>query len=467
MIHGADVSNHQPNWRPDVGDAFTFILTSDGHTWKSPTHDAQVKLARKAKQIVGHYHWLRHGDIQAQAEWFVKRAKPKAGDILICDWEQGGTTTADKNQFLAAVKKLKPKNRVLLYCSRSWWAGSDRKSGDGLWMAEYGVTTPGSNDWLIWQYADHKGSMSLDQNRAKFASKKAMRQWAKIGILEASKRKKTATVATTLAGTPLDLSDVPTGSGTRFKFRDRLTNTSGNYPGCVCECIPRWVALVEALAKEQHIPVPLQFWQGSWSGSPSSAGTHAGGGALDIKITGLTAKQVQALVKICRLAGGMAYLRDRQHGNFDTPHIHVGTIGCKHASAQMRTQWSQYKAGRDALALNGPDYGPRVPYITAAKAFKKLTKSGGVPADSEDWLEMATQKEVQAAMVAALKQVLTGDIYPSPSLNPDSVKKNPFWSWPSMVYWSVKLTSLIRRDMPTKKQLDELIAAVKALKEGN
>jgi hypothetical protein len=80
---------------------------------------------------------------------------------------------------------------------------------------------------------------------------------------------------------------------------------------------------------------------------------------------------------------------------------------------------------------------------------------------------MATQKEVQAAMVAALKQVLTGDIYPSPSLNPDSVKKNPFWSWPSMVYWSVKLTSLIRRDMPTKKQLDELIAAVKALKEGN
>lgn len=86
------------------------------------------------------------------------------------------------------------------------------------------------------------------------------------------------------------------------------------------------------------------------------------------------------------------------------------------------------------------------------------------PTDTKDWLEMATKKEVQDAFVAALRQELSGDGYPSPSLNPDSVKKNPKWTLHSMIYWLVKLVSLARRDMPTKKQINDLIAAVK---EGN
>jgi hypothetical protein len=477
LITGKDLSSNNHGYRPPGSDDFLFVKATEGHTYHNPDHDHQVSLGRKSGMVIGHYMVIREGGgVPAQVDHFLKWAKAKPGDALIVDWEQWydsrgrplpKVTVAEKNQAITLLHQKAPGHRVLLYCNRSWWNTSDKKAGDGLWLAEYGVTEPKVDDWLFWQWTNRP----VDQNVARFKSKAALRKWATDVPAPGSNARPTpalpaaATVTTTLKGTVLDLAAVPTGGGTRHKFRDRLTNTSGAYPGCVCDCIPRWVALVEALAKEAGLPIPAQFWEGSFVVTPNSGKTHQGGGALDIKTTGMTKKQKRAWVKICRLAGAAAWLRNWAHGRFDTEHIHVELIGCPHASADARAQWADYKAGRDGLAYHGRDYGPKVAYITAEQAFKQLTRTrtGATPADSKDWLEMATKKEVQDAVAAALKQSLTGDLYPSPSLNPDSVKKNPKWTWPSMVYWAVKLTSLIRRDMPTRKQVDRLIGAVEAL----
>ena len=454
-VLGCDVSQFQPNWQPGSAYKFVFVRVGFGMSVIDPKHTQHVSRARKAKMLVGHYWFLRPGSIQAQAERFVTQAKAKAGELLACDWETySGSipSNAEKDQFIKAVKKLAPKNKVLLYCNSSTWKGIDRTGycGDGLWIADYS-SKPGITDpWVIWQYSDANG---LDKDHAQFDSIAAMKKWAKVStaVKNANAAGET-TVVKTLGGTVVDVPKI--GTGTRLKFRDRLTNTTGGYPGCACHCIPQWVALVEALAKEQGIPVPLQFWQGSWSNASASAGTHSAGGALDIKITGLTAAQVTKLVKICRQAGSASWHRDKAHGNFDTPHIHAELIGCSHASSGAKNQWSAYKKGRDGLAANGPDYGPKVKYITAAKAFTKLTRT------EQDWLTMATEKDVEKAVQSALSKYL-GDVIPSPSLSEASVKKNPKWTLASILYWNTKLLSFIRRDMPTKAQINDLIKAVK------
>lgn len=413
-IDGVDVSNHQPDWAPTGKENFVFILTSDGHSWPSPTHKRQVDLCREAGIPVGHYHWLEHGNIDLQAKYFVDQANPQPGDMLVCDWEQQGTTNKDKDDFLKAVKALCPNSRVLLYCNKNYWLNYDFTSfvEDALWIAAYDVSDPGiKHPWLFWQYADHPDT---DHNHGNFASKAALHDWLGIPAPKPTPAPTpaptptpapdpapvTPAVITTLKGTPLDLSWEAKGTAPRYPFRN-LTNVSGAYPGCVCKCTPQTIALIEALAQEAGLPVPLYFWEGSFIVTPNSGTTHQGGGAFDVKIDSvagrknLTDAQVALLTKIIRRCGGAAWYRGpgTQYGNFTTRHIHVELIGCPHASAAAQAQWADYKAGRDALAIEQPDYGPKVPYIEAAAAFNALTTSTGpvpVPVSQED-LDVATQ----------------------------------------------------------------------------
>src|SRR5690349_16423077 len=101
--------------------------------------------------------------------------------------------------------------------------------------------------------------------------------------------------------------------------------------------------------------------QGSYNkgGVPASAGTHDGGGALDISVYGMDLAEQKRHVKQGRLAGFMAYHRVALPGVWN-PHIHAGALGDPEASSGLRTQFAQYRAGQDALADHKPDPDPRV-----------------------------------------------------------------------------------------------------------
>ncbi|MDT0434795.1 MULTISPECIES: glycoside hydrolase family 25 protein [Streptomyces] len=181
MLRGIDVSAFQSSYDTS-GLSFVFIKATEGRSYVNPRLTTHTKAGRDAGLVVGFYHFLWPGNITAQAEYFVKNAPEKAGDILAVDWETTGDGThasnAEKDSFIRQVKKLRPNNRVVLYCNRNFWLTVDTTSyaGDGLWIADY--VTAGEPrikaDWRFHQYTEDPH----DKDVADFADKAALREWA-------------------------------------------------------------------------------------------------------------------------------------------------------------------------------------------------------------------------------------------------------------------------------------------------
>lgn len=91
--------------------------------------------------------------------------------------------------------------------------------------------------------------------------------------------------------------------------------------------------------------------QGSFSSSVgASAGTHSGGGAIDINQT--SNKWIRAM----RGAGFAAWARGKKWGSPKFPnHTHGIAVGDKQLSPEARAQVRSFMKGRDGLAGNGPD----------------------------------------------------------------------------------------------------------------
>lgn len=188
MIYGIDISNFQSAALPTTSDGhavdFVFVKATEGHTVTNARHPAQVAAGRAAEAVVGHYHFLWPGNIAAQAAYFVSHCDLKPGEVLGVDWETTEAHTyasnAEKDAFVAAVKKLVPGHKVGLYCNLDFWKHHDSTSdcGDFLWIADPDRPA-GDPDvvhpWTVHQYSDRNG---LDRNVATFASRAAMKAWA-------------------------------------------------------------------------------------------------------------------------------------------------------------------------------------------------------------------------------------------------------------------------------------------------
>jgi len=99
--------------------------------------------------------------------------------------------------------------------------------------------------------------------------------------------------------------------------------------------------------------------QGSYSNAKASADTHAGGGSADFRSWNLTRKEIDAVVRYARAQLGLvAWYRTKAQG-FD-PHIHAIDAGNPTLSAGAARQVTAFHNGRNGLASNGPDDGPRV-----------------------------------------------------------------------------------------------------------
>lgn len=122
-----------------------------------------------------------------------------------------------------------------------------------------------------------------------------------------------------------------------------------------------------AMLKEAERLSGLRFTveQGSYSpgADPTSAGTHDGGGAADLDAEKLTAKQRTAAVKALRKVGFAAWLRTPAQGDWPL-HIHAVAVNDTDLAKQAQDQVGKYYLGRNGLADNKPDDGPRVPKVT-------------------------------------------------------------------------------------------------------
>lgn len=190
MIYGVDVAAFQATTVPAVtpGDgkpvSFAFIKATEGTSYINPRMAAQAASARARGDVVGFYHFLHPGNIQAQCAYFTQHVALADGDLLAVDWEttEDGThaTNAEKDAAVRAVQVLRPEHKVLLYCNTSYWLGIDTTgfAGDGLWIATAGYAAgqpPVQAPFVLHQYST---AGDIDHDVAMFASQAAMRAWA-------------------------------------------------------------------------------------------------------------------------------------------------------------------------------------------------------------------------------------------------------------------------------------------------
>lgn len=104
---------------------------------------------------------------------------------------------------------------------------------------------------------------------------------------------------------------------------------------------------------------PFRLTQGSYNrGVSASAGTHDGGGVVDIDVSSMSTERRKFAVQCLRKVGFFAWLRVPPAFSY---HIHAVAIGDKEMSSGAKAQVVQGFQDRDGLARRGPD-APADPY---------------------------------------------------------------------------------------------------------
>jgi hypothetical protein len=101
--------------------------------------------------------------------------------------------------------------------------------------------------------------------------------------------------------------------------------------------------------------------QGSYNpgGDPTSAGTHDGGGVVDISVKGMNSATRTAVARALRRVGFAAWVRSPDQGDWPW-HIHAAAINDTDLSSPAQHQIGDYHLGLNGLANRGPDDGPEV-----------------------------------------------------------------------------------------------------------
>jgi hypothetical protein len=156
---------------------------------------------------------------------------------------------------------------------------------------------------------------------------------------------------------------MPTATNGRTLWRGRY----------VCPCVIESVPLVEARLKAAGvIKYSIDIYQYGYNagGVAASAGTHDGGGVLDV------AQYSDKALKIWRECGWAMWRRTPAQGF--SYHGHGVLIGCPHASTGAKAQVTQYRNGQNGLANRGRDDGPNVPEITWREALDKYRLAAAI-----------------------------------------------------------------------------------------
>ncbi|MFJ5924543.1 peptidoglycan-binding protein [Kitasatospora sp. NPDC092948] len=112
---------------------------------------------------------------------------------------------------------------------------------------------------------------------------------------------------------------------------------------------------------ERLLGFHLTLDQGSYNpgGDPTSAGTHDGGGVVDINVDGMTAGTRTSVALALRKVGFAAWVRNPTQGNWPW-HIHAAAINDTDLATQAQNQTGDYYLGLNGLANHGADDGPRI-----------------------------------------------------------------------------------------------------------
>lgn len=123
---------------------------------------------------------------------------------------------------------------------------------------------------------------------------------------------------------------------------------------------------------EDRLGRELVLTQGSYNpgGDPTSAGTHDGGGVVDISVDGMNAATRTEVVRVLRKVGFAAWHRTPSQGNWPH-HIHAASISDPDLSSPAQHQTGDYYLGKNGLANEAPDDGPAVEPIRTWEEYQR------------------------------------------------------------------------------------------------
>lgn len=98
-------------------------------------------------------------------------------------------------------------------------------------------------------------------------------------------------------------------------------------------------------------------------GEAASAGTHDGGGALDISVNGVSSANRTLFLRKMRSVGFAAWLRTPDQADWPF-HIHAEATSDPDLSSGAQHQIGDYYLGKNGLASGAPDDGPAVTKVT-------------------------------------------------------------------------------------------------------
>lgn len=112
--------------------------------------------------------------------------------------------------------------------------------------------------------------------------------------------------------------------------------------------------------------------QGSYNpgGDPTSAGTHDGGGVVDINVAAMNTATRKKAVKVLRRVGFAAWHRTPGQGDWPY-HIHAAAISDPDLAPAAQHQTGDYYLGKNGLADHGPDDGPTVHPIRTWEQYQR------------------------------------------------------------------------------------------------
>src|SRR5882724_11947509 len=125
-------------------------------------------------------------------------------------------------------------------------------------------------------------------------------------------------------------------------------------------------------AAETILGRTLTLSQGSYNpgGDPSSAGTHDGGGVVDVSVAGMTSADRVTVAKALRTVGVAAWVRNPSQGDWPY-HIHAAAISDTDLSSQAQHQTGDYYLGKNGLANGAADDGPKVTPIRTWEEYQR------------------------------------------------------------------------------------------------
>jgi lysozyme len=168
MDNCVDISHWQPDFNMEefakAGGKAVILKATEGTTYVDDTYEVQRANAEMAGLAVSTYHFLRPGDMRAQARHYLEVVEPEDGERMVADHEDAGVLLGDLVTFLQEIQAYNPTLQLTIYSGHllKEQLGSSKHpwlaDNTSLWVAQYTSAAAPSwpagtyKTWSLWQY---------------------------------------------------------------------------------------------------------------------------------------------------------------------------------------------------------------------------------------------------------------------------------------------------------------------------